>query len=439
MSIASIDRLSSRALFFLAAFILFMVPFHAFFTTWLGSNFGHLDAIRLWSEWLLIFSAPAVIAQVAIHGKLRRAFLSNRLFQLGTLFVIVYFILGIVSLVHGSSNLDATLYSWIINLRFIFIFALFAVAAYSNPILEKLWPRLILIPASVVIVFGLMQKFLLDINFLRHFGYGPQTIPTYTTIDNHLNFRRIQSTLRGPNPLGAYLSVIVTYLVSKLNPRRYKQLALLIAGLVVMYFSYSRSAWLATLVAVFLLFIWKPFNNKRKLLLALIILIVAVCGLTFLISGRNTHLQETVLHSSTETLSPKTSNSIRVEETKKALNDIYNQPLGRGAGTAGPASFRNTGHPPRIAENYFLQIGQEAGVIGIALFVLVNIVVAKQLWLLRNKTLPKILLASLAGLTLINLLSHAWADDTLVYVWWGLAGIALAPSRLKDKNNTNEQ
>jgi hypothetical protein len=23
------------------------------------------------------------------------------------------------------------------------------------------------------------------------------------------------------------------------------------------------------------------------------------------------------------------------------------------------------------------------------------------------------------------MLSHAWADDTLAYVWWGLAGIAM--------------
>jgi hypothetical protein len=41
--------------------------------------------------------------------------------------------------------------------------------------------------------------------------------------------------------------------------------------------------------------------------------------------------------------------------------------------------------------------------------------------------LPQILLASLAGITFVNLLSHAWTDDTLAYLWWGLAGIALAP------------
>jgi hypothetical protein len=41
--------------------------------------------------------------------------------------------------------------------------------------------------------------------------------------------------------------------------------------------------------------------------------------------------------------------------------------------------------------------------------------------------LARVLLASLAGIIFVNLLSHAWTDDTLAYLWWGLTGIALAP------------
>jgi hypothetical protein len=40
--------------------------------------------------------------------------------------------------------------------------------------------------------------------------------------------------------------------------------------------------------------------------------------------------------------------------------------------------------------------------------------------------LALVLFASLIGITVVNLLSHAWTDDTLAYVWWGFAGIALA-------------
>jgi len=101
--------------------------------------------------------------------------------------------------------------------------------------------------------------------------------------------------------------------------------------------------------------------------------------------------------------------------------------LGDGPGTAGPASYYNQGHPVRIAENYFVQVGQETGWLGLALFLLINVGVAALLYVKRDDPLALSLFASLIGLTLINLFSHAWADDTLAYVWWGLAGVALAP------------
>jgi hypothetical protein len=34
-------------------------------------------------------------------------------------------------------------------------------------------------------------------------------------------------------------------------------------------------------------------------------------------------------------------------------------------------------------------------------------------------------LASLAGLTVLAMLMHLWTDDTIAYLWFGLAGIAL--------------
>jgi O-antigen ligase len=103
-----------------------------------------------------------------------------------------------------------------------------------------------------------------------------------------------------------------------------------------------------------------------------------------------------------------------------------NEPLGRGVGTAGPASVYNNNNV-RISENYFLQVAQETGWAGLILFIAINYLIVCELWRRRNEVLARILLASLAGITFINLLSHAWTDDTLAYLWWGLTGIALAP------------
>ena len=104
---------------------------------------------------------------------------------------------------------------------------------------------------------------------------------------------------------------------------------------------------------------------------------------------------------------------------------MLREPLGQGPGTAGPASFRND-NPARISENYFIQIGQEVGILGLLLFVAINIGIARELWVRRDQLLSLVLLTSLAGLTLVNLISHAWADDTLGLIFWGLAGIAIA-------------
>ena len=60
-------------------------------------------------------------------------------------------------------------------------------------------------------------------------------------------------------------------------------------------------------------------------------------------------------------------------------------------------------------------------------FILINLGVGYLLWLRRSDPMALCLFASLIGLSFINMLSHGWADDTIAYLWWGLAGIAMAP------------
>ena len=88
------------------------------------------------------------------------------------------------------------------------------------------------------------------------------------------------------------------------------------------------------------------------------------------------------------------------------------QPLGRGPGTAGPASVYNQGKV-RLAEDFYVQIGQETGVIGLVLFAAISTVVLLRLYRGRSRALLLVLFVSGAGLVIVNLLSHSWSDDTL--------------------------
>ena len=285
-----------------------------------------------------------------------------------------------------------------------------------------------------MILFGLVQKFLLPYDFLRHFGYGSSTIPAYQTVDANLDYRRIQSTLRGANPLGAYLILVILALSVGAKKSKILRAGVTLAGLLVLLFSYSRSAWLGLVAAAatFRAMTLKTFSAGYRVMLIVIVLLILVGGGIYL-ANKSEEAQNVLFHTSNDSASARSSNADRLASLEAGAKDIIHQPLGRGPGTAGPASFRND-QPPRIAENYFLQIGQEVGVIGITLFAAINYLVAKELWARRKDQLAKILFASFVGLILVNLISHAWTDDTLSYIWWGLAGIAIASILAKKKH-----
>ena len=348
-------------------------------------------------------------------------------------YIILHIVMGWWAYSHHQVDRTALVYALLINLRFILFFLICLVAAATSSLLKDNWHKLLIGPAAAVIVFGLIQKLFLPYDFLRHLGYNKNTILPYQTVDGNTDLYRLQSTLRGANPLGAYLVLILTALIAPFKKIQKKYLALLIVGLVVMFFSYSRSALIGLIISFGFIAKWsytKKIKNS-KLLVAICVLVAVGLVTTYSLHG-STKLQDTILHSSTQSKAPANSNSVRWTALKSGLKDVVHQPLGRGPGTAGPASFRNN-HSPRIAEDYYLQIGQEVGVLGIAIFVAINALVAVELWRNRQDQLAKILLASLIGITFVNLLSHAWTDDTLSLLWWGFAGIALAPAILTKK------
>jgi O-antigen ligase len=162
------------------------------------------------------------------------------------------------------------------------------------------------------------------------------------------------------------------------------------------------------------------------------VLVIAGAGLVVVLKD-NDRVQNILFHTDENSQAKDSSNETRLNAQKAALQEVVQEPLGRGPGTAGPASQHNDGHDVRISENYFLQIGQETGWLGLGLFVGILAVVAKELWQRRRIAL----LASLFGITFICLVSHAWADDTLALLWWGAAGILLAPAIL-NKSKKNE-
>jgi hypothetical protein len=410
--------------------ILVLIPFHAFFTVSLSALVGHYTLLRLWKEFLLIILLAGGTYLLIKDAKMRRIFTSLLVVRLIILYVLLSIVWAAVAYAMGKVTPKALGFGIIVNLRFLFFFLAVWIIASQSPLLKKSWPKILLIPALAVVLIGLLQRLVLPYDFLKHFGYSAKTIFPYETINHNTNYPRVISTLRGANPLGAYMILVLTAIAGfafKDKKRRWFWGIFAAVGLMTLVFSYSRSAWIG-LILSFVIAGWmslKTGHIKRIFLPASVILLIV--GIFAIVNLRHSATFENIFfHTQSKSTVKTTSDQGHITALKSGLRDVVHEPLGRGVGTAGPASVYNNGNV-RISENYFIQIAQEAGWAGMILFIIVNYLIACELWYRRSDLLARVLLASLVGITFINLLSHAWTDDTLAYLWWGLAGVALAP------------
>lgn len=415
--------------------ILLIAPFYAPLTVVGASQLHHFDLLRIWKEVALTGLGLTTLYFLLTNIKQTKLIIKERLFQLVLVYSLLLVAIAILDVSSGRVSTPAVIYGLMIDLRLVGFFMVVYLAFKTKQLNQSFaWWKFLLIPAVIVVVFGLLQMLVLPKDVLSHIGYSKATIVPYQTVDNNPDFVRVQSSLRGPNPLGAYLVVVVSTLGALIIAGRRTQhrnllLIFLTSCLVLLFGTYSRSAYLGTLLALITLFviqIKKPRWLNQKIIVGLILSAIIAIAVTLSVLKKNYIIDTVFLHSNSKSSSPESSNSQRQKALLGASQDVISHPLGGGVGSAGPASLRNTKHLAKISENYYLQVGQEVGWLGMVLFSAITIVVGVRLYKLRRTVLGAALISSLLGLTLVNMLSHAWADDTLAYVWWGLAGIALA-------------
>lgn len=432
--------ISTRIANLCTALILALVPFHAFLTVW-GASFGlSYTALRAWSV-VVLTVLVGVVAWWLIRDKALRDWASQSFLVLViVIFTVLNVLFGIRGVLLGTVEIEAFLLGLLLNLRYlVFFLAVVILMRYSNWSRQR-WLRIVLTSAIIVSAFAVLQYTVLPHDFLAHFGYGTATIEPFETINNNPDYIRVASTLRGANPLGAYMLVIITLLVA-LRPWPQRKtawsivLALCLGALV---FSFSRSAWLGTLVALLCVVILRLQTRRQWQQAGLVSLGIAILMVTaFFAFQDNRFAQNALYHTDDNSTVAVSSNDQRSSALLAGARDVLHNPLGRGVGSAGPASVHNTAAPARLAENYYLQIGQELGWVGLLAYLAVSFAVGFQLWRQRRDPLALGLLAAFVGLFVVNMLSHAWADDTLAFIWWGLAGIAIGQGLWSKKAKTH--
>jgi hypothetical protein len=410
-------------------FFLAYMPFHIFLSQFLSLATGGLGLWKIGKDMLLIGVVMFTICLVTVQGK------ANRVFKLLLGFTVLY---GVLHFAIWVLNPDVYSRSAMLGILYNMRLPLFLILGYGSVLLISKFVfssliKTVLIISTVVAVLGVIQYFLPP-DLLTHFGYSLErgARPSFI-IDTNDGLIRIMSTLREPNALGAYLLLPITGLVALLcNVRHQINRRILLGGILgihtlALFLTFSRSAWLATAVSVAVVLVWQlrvviGAHLKRWWLPLAGLGIVLVAGFFFL--QKMTVFQQYVLHTNpAEETDDLDSNDYHLLYVQQGLEGIADKPLGHGPGTAGLASISNPSGG-QLTENYYIQIGYEVGIAGLALFAAFNVWLYMRLWC-RQDVFGLILCASFIGYFVVNMLLHTWSNEAVAAQWWLLAGMAL--------------
>lgn len=403
------------------------IVIHAPLSVGFGTLFPQFDlVIKSWKEILMLLASGLSII-IITRRRLWRGLLADTIVQLIAAFSLIHVLLIIIS----YKGATATAAGLAIDLRFLLFFGLVYVAMKIAPQYRSMMVKIAVIGACIVVGFAALQLFL-PADILSHIGYGKNTIAPYLTVDKNPNYIRENSTLRGPNPLGAYAGMVLGLLAAALVKKKLQLgskkalVAVIIFALcsvIALWVSYSRSALVAGIVTVFTVIAVTVFRKlPRKAWIVSCIIIVAAAGVVIMSRGSSV-VSNVILHENPNGGSLVSSNDGHVQSLENGLASLVHQPLGAGVGSTGSASL--FGGVPTVVENQYLFVAHEAGWLGLMLFVVLYGLILWRLWQRRSDWLSLGVFASGIGLGIIGLLLPVWADDTVSIVWWGLAAIAL--------------
>ena len=402
---------------------------HAPLTVWLGTVFpDYSPLIKSWKEILMIPAALLAGILVTRQG-LWRELSRDWLFRL----IVAYALLHIVLAIILPQDTLAQLAGFAIDLRYMLFFGLVYVLIRLAPQWRKQIVYVGAIGAVIVVGFATLQLFLPK-DTLSYIGYSKQTIAPYLTVDENPDFIRYSSTLRGPNPLGAYagivLGMITALLVRRKLPLERKKVlwatgAITACSLVAVWINYSRSALVAAIVTVLIVLgVTMLRRMSRRAWLAVGVVFVILAG-SLAAAWESNFVSNVILHENPTTGAEVSFNDGHVESLIFGVGRLVAQPLGAGIGSTGSASLYDDDEGGVIIENQYLYIAHETGWLGLALFVAIFGLIMVRLWRARDDWLALGAFASGVGMALIGLLLPVWADDTVAIVWWALAATAL--------------
>jgi putative inorganic carbon (HCO3(-)) transporter len=418
--------------------LLAYMPFHIFISTVLGANLGFLELAKVLKDVVLVVGFLSVLA-VSVRQKWFIAWLSSPL----VILIGLYGLLTLAIALWRPVDTDAEILGVVYNTRFLvfFLYGWLLTKLIDVKILRTQAVKITLIAGFVVVAFGVFQYLLLPNDALVKLGFTRQNgvLPAFF-IDDKPDLERVMSTLRDPNSLGAYLLIIGGLLAAtwlnlkkKVKPMLFGSYAILLV--LCLFFTFSRSGWLSAVITT-AVFTWLWLSkgktkavlqkvNKTYILVGFGVIDGLMIGLA---ASWNSYFVQNVIFHADEATVLEDPNELRLRFFNESIQEVVDNPLGTGPGSVGVVSSKNDLDAGRLTENYYLQIAGEVGIFGLLLFAAIALLVLVKLY--GTYKIPKpdsriaaALIASFVGISFSGLLNHIWINETVAYVWWGLAGL----------------
>lgn len=427
------DQLYLRSIRGIAIALMAVLPFHAFLSTWMGTTVGPLWLWKSLRDIIIAVLALLLIGWVFARWRRVREIVRLPVSLLAISFTVLALLITVVNGVNQAQSLAGLAF----GLRYILLFCIMLMTTWVLGISQTDKARSLqwlLGITTFLVVFGLIQVTVLPADFLAHFGYGADTIASVSIVDDNVDARRAFATLRGPNDYGAFMLIpfAIAIAMRKNSTSRFLLGGMASIGLIL---SSSRSAWLGALMIVGIKIVQTLYTRRtQKTMIAGVmtggVIIVAIVGY---LAVTVPALRLAIFHSSpSDTHLTEGSTDKHWQATSAGIDRLVAHPFGCGLGCAGPASFY--GNDPKISENYFVQIGEETGIIGMITWISLFVVAMRYLYgYARSDEIALGLFLAGLGITIVGVFLHVWADDALSLLWWGLAGIVIG-NQLAKKN-----
>lgn len=260
---------------------------------------------------------------------------------------------------------------------------------------------------------------------LEFFGIKPPTISALSgagalesiNLVGTLKVNRLQSILAGPNALGLYLLVIISFLIGwHKEIKNVKWLLIICAA--VLFLTFSRSAWIGLIVLLLDLAIIKYKLSFVKISYLFILLVVLVSGI-FYLSKKSQTLSQIFNHG--------LSTDMRLEQYNRIIKEKFEIGLlGRGAGAAGPSSQNRLDNGPnRWTENTYLDIFEEFGLIGVVLFISIILLILKESVKNRQSNFGRVVVLLIPSMMIAGLFINFYTGQVAVYYFFLAGGLSL--------------